>query len=101
MDTFSVGFSAVIFALKVLENWDKFDQSSHIGIPIVGDYFTLTVPASVPTFTQHWFELVIISIVLPRADFWGHLSGIVTGYIFGVFWWLVDGKGGSKSKRSS
>lgn len=95
MHTYSVGFSAVIFALKVLGNYDKWSESSYVGIPIGMDYFTLTLPMSVPTVTQHWFELVIISVLMPRADFWGHLSGIVAGYVFAAASWMI---GGSKRR---
>lgn len=85
MYTYSVGFSGVLFALKTLENYDQTGLSM-IGIPLFGDVWSFSIPISIPTFTLHWCELFLISVIMPRASFWGHLSGIVTGYLFALLW---------------
>ena len=81
MRTYSVGFSGVLFALKVLGNYNRFGMST-IGIPVLADAIAFHIPIQVPIFLQHFFELFIISMVFPQASFWGHLAGIVAGYIF-------------------
>ena len=85
MRTYSVGFSGVLFALKVLGNYDRSGMST-IGIPVFVDVVAFQIPVEVPIFVRHFFELFIISMVFPRASFWGHLGGIVAGYIFAFLW---------------
>eukprot|EP00696_Hemimastix_kukwesjijk_P015781 gnl/Hemi2/4012_TR1397_c0_g1_i1.p1 gnl/Hemi2/4012_TR1397_c0_g1~~gnl/Hemi2/4012_TR1397_c0_g1_i1.p1 ORF type:complete len:273 (-),score=27.29 gnl/Hemi2/4012_TR1397_c0_g1_i1:68-886(-) len=72
----SVGFSGVLFALKVILNHQP-DQanamSAVLGLfPIPGRYLV-------------WAELVVIQLLVPRVSFFGHLCGILAGlsYVYG------------------
>lgn len=65
----SIGFSGVLFALKVLLNH---------GSPA----FTSVYGVRVPTKYAAWLELVVIQFAVPRASFLGHMCGILAGYIF-------------------
>ena len=71
----AVGFSAVLFALKVVLNEGSGTHSSIWGI-------------SVPTKYAAWLELVVSSVISPRSSFLGHLCGIFAGYI-----WVRGGLG--------
>ncbi|CEG43598.1 serine protease family [Plasmopara halstedii] len=68
----SVGFSGVIFALKVLLNHNSPAFSSLYGF-------------QVPTKYAAWLELVVIHYMVPRSSFIGHMCGILAGYIFLYF----------------
>ena len=70
-----VGFSAVLFALKVVLNDGSSTHSSIFGI-------------SVPTQYAAWLELIVASVISPRASFLGHLCGILAGYL-----WVRGGVG--------
>ena len=59
----AVGFSAVLFALKVLVN----DSD--------GDFGFFTVPKKMAI----WAELLLIQVLVPNASFIGHLAGILAG----------------------
>ena len=65
LDQCAVGFSSVIFALKVLVNSDS-----------VASMLDLSV----------WSELLIIQLLVPNASFIGHLAGILAGiaYVWGA-----------------
>ncbi|KAL4115961.1 hypothetical protein PRIC2_012963 [Phytophthora ramorum] len=65
----SVGFSGVLFALKVLLNHNSPAFSSVYGF-------------QVPTKYAAWLELVVIHFLVPRSSFMGHMCGILAGYIF-------------------
>ncbi|KAG3005055.1 hypothetical protein PC128_g6190 [Phytophthora cactorum] len=65
----SVGFSGVLFALKVLLNHNSPAFSSVYGF-------------RVPTKYAAWLELVVIHFLVPRSSFTGHMCGILAGYIF-------------------
>ena len=67
----AVGFSGVIFALKVV--------TTHLqppGMTRVMGYFP------VPTRLACWAELILISVLFPHVSFVGHLSGILVGLAF-------------------
>lgn len=67
----AVGFSGVIFALKVV--------TTHLqpnGMTMIMGI----VP--VPTRLACWAELVVISVIFPNVSFVGHLSGILVGLAF-------------------
>lgn len=67
----SVGFSGVIFALKVLslEMW-PYNRVYLMGfIPINAKY-------------SCWAELILIQILVPQVSFTGHLAGILVGYAY-------------------
>ncbi len=73
--TCAVGFSAVLFALKVVLN---------DGSPT----HTYVFGMAVPTKYAAWAELVVASLISPRASFVGHLAGILAGYL-----WVRGGVG--------
>lgn len=68
----AVGFSGVIFALKVLTTYDlpRGHMTSVMGL------FT------VPTRLACWVELVITSLLFPNVSFVGHLAGILVGLLY-------------------
>ena len=65
LDQCAVGFSSVIFALKVLVNSDSFASMLDLSV---------------------WSELLIIQLLVPNASFIGHLAGILAGiaYVWGA-----------------
>jgi rhomboid domain-containing protein 1 len=65
----AVGFSGVIFALKLLCSVDD------PGSTVVGGI-------AVPTKFAAWAELVLIALVAPRTSFLAHLAGILAGLLF-------------------
>ncbi|KAE8911375.1 hypothetical protein PF005_g23634 [Phytophthora fragariae] len=65
----SVGFSGVLFALKVLLNHNSPAFSSVYGFQVHTKYAA-------------WLELVVIHFLAPRSSFMGHMCGILAGYIF-------------------
>ncbi|XP_069104289.1 rhomboid-related protein 4-like [Argopecten irradians] len=79
--TCAVGFSGVLFALKVLV--------SHYS-PRGTQYIMGFIP--VPTRHVFWAELVLIQVITPHASFTGHLAGILVGllYIKGPLKMLMD-----------
>ncbi|ESO96657.1 hypothetical protein LOTGIDRAFT_207912 [Lottia gigantea] len=67
----AVGFSGVLFALKVLV--------THYTPP--GLHYALGfIP--VPSRYIYWVELILIQLVTPNASFTGHLAGIVVGLFY-------------------
>ena len=66
---YSVGFSGVLFALKVVLNAQAEDYSSVYGV-------------LVPTKYAAWAELVLVQMFVPRASFLGHLGGILAGILY-------------------
>jgi len=77
----AVGFSGVIFALKVLCNhYFPHEDSVIFGwMPVSSQYAC-------------WFELVLIQLLVPNASFVGHFAGILVGlaYVHGPLKWLMD-----------
>ncbi|KAI8465161.1 MAG: hypothetical protein J3K34DRAFT_461543 [Monoraphidium minutum] len=68
LSTCMVGFSAVLFAYKVVLNHDDPTHSSILGW-------------SLPTKYACWAELLLASAFNPQASFFGHLCGIAAGFI--------------------
>ncbi|GAQ86345.1 hypothetical protein KFL_002830220 [Klebsormidium nitens] len=68
----AVGFSGVIFALKVVLTWHSPTSSTIAGFII-------------PTRYAAWAELVAIQYATPQASFVGHLGGILAGLILVYF----------------
>uniref|UniRef100_A0A0B7AHF8 Peptidase S54 rhomboid domain-containing protein n=1 Tax=Arion vulgaris TaxID=1028688 RepID=A0A0B7AHF8_9EUPU len=70
----AVGFSGVLFALKVL--------AAHY-TPSGPQYVFGIVP--VPSKHIYWAELLLIQVLVPNASFVGHLAGILVGtaYVLG------------------
>lgn len=66
--TCAVGFSAVLFAMKVVLNSNSPGWSSVAGI-------------SLPTKYVTWAELLYIQLLTPNASFLGHLAGILAGML--------------------
>lgn len=87
--TCAVGYSGVIFALKVITTHD---------LP-AGSTTSLMGFISVPTRLAVWAELVLISLLVPNASFMGHLAGILVGllYVKGPLRQILDGTYNSKS----
>lgn len=66
----AVGFSGVIFALKVLNNYYWPQMVNYVyGIPFPASYVV-------------WLELIIIQLLTPNASFMGHLAGIIVGLLY-------------------
>lgn len=62
MEQASIGFSGVLFALKVLVQAEQ-TRSSWLNMAV-------------------WSELFLIQMMVPNASFLGHLSGIVAGLVY-------------------
>ncbi|KAK3737301.1 hypothetical protein RRG08_067367 [Elysia crispata] len=77
----AVGFSGVLFALKVLTNY-YYPTGRHYLLGIV----------PIPSQYIFWAELLLIQIVTPNASFVGHLAGILVGlaYVKGPLKFLMD-----------
>lgn len=78
----AIGFSGVIFALKVLTTYYDENYTHQImGIPII-----------VPSRYAVWVELALIQILVPNASFFGHLAGILVGmaYVTGPLRYVLD-----------
>lgn len=86
----AVGFSGVLFALKVLNNHYHPGGSSSI--------FGLHVPNKYAC----WAELVAIHLLSPGSSFVGHLSGILVGllYTLGPLQWILNGAGSLFSEHN-
>ena len=67
----AVGFSGVIFAVKVVTTYMQ-----PRGTTMVMGFLP------VPMRLACWFELVVISVLFPNVSFVGHLSGILVGLAF-------------------
>jgi hypothetical protein len=65
----AIGFSAVLFALKVVLNYNSPTYSNVYGF-------------QVPTKYAAWLELVLIHLLVPRSSFMGHMCGILAGYLY-------------------
>jgi rhomboid domain-containing protein 1 len=73
-DTYSIGFSGVLFALKYILNLMSPNSIYQYDI---GDNKKLKVQSKYVA----WFELVLISLTTPNVSFLGHLSGIFAGLL--------------------
>ncbi|GAB5372658.1 hypothetical protein AAMO2058_001683600 [Amorphochlora amoebiformis] len=69
MNTCAIGYSAVLFAYKVVLNH-------------ASPRWTRIWGFSIPLKYACWAELVLISIMTPNASFIGHLCGILAGLIY-------------------
>ena len=68
MNTCAVGFSAVLFGLKVILTHNAPGWSTVWGV-------------SVPTKFVAWLEMVVIQLVTPNASLIGHVCGILAGWL--------------------
>ena len=73
LDTYTVGFSGVIFGLKAILN--ALDENA-VGFGMER-FFSFRLPWSEIV----WVELLIAQIMVPNASFLGHLSGIFAGML--------------------
>lgn len=71
MNQCAVGFSGVLFALKVLHNsYFPYEDEMLLGwLPIPSRY-------------SCWAELIIIQMITPNASFVGHFAGILVGLLY-------------------
>ncbi|CAN0233926.1 unnamed protein product [Lampetra fluviatilis] len=85
MEQCAIGFSGVLFGLKVINN-----HYNPGGVTYVMNTF--------PVQNRYacWAELVVIHLLVPRASFIGHLSGILVGlfYVHGPLRCLLDNAAG-------
>lgn len=72
MDSCVVGFSGVIFGLKVILN-----SYPHL-TPGSSNFFGIRIPRR----ATHWSELILAKILIPNSSFLGHLSGILAGFVY-------------------
>lgn len=68
----AVGFSGVIFALKVLDNRYFPGQGRRV----------MGVDINLPSGYAVWLELVLIQLIAPNASLVGHLAGILVGLAY-------------------
>lgn len=66
----AIGFSAVLFALKVIVICEEHDRMHNVG--------GLRVPSKIAV----WAELILIHLLVPNASFVGHLGGILVGCLY-------------------
>ncbi|XP_020576903.1 rhomboid-like protein 14, mitochondrial [Phalaenopsis equestris] len=66
---FAVGFSGVLFAMKVVLNSESDDLTSLNGLLI-------------PARHAAWAELILIQLFVPGVSFLGHLGGILAGLLY-------------------
>ncbi|OAY73575.1 rhomboid-like protein 14, mitochondrial [Ananas comosus] len=67
---FAVGFSGVLFAMKVVLNARSDDEYSYVHGMII------------PTRHAAWAELILIQLFVPGVSFLGHLGGILAGLAY-------------------
>lgn len=70
---YSVGFSGVLFAMKVVLNNNP--QS-------VDSYYTNVHGFVIPAKHAAWAELILIQLLVPGVSFLGHLGGILAGIVY-------------------
>ncbi|XP_011495516.1 PREDICTED: rhomboid-related protein 4-like [Ceratosolen solmsi marchali] len=68
--TCAIGFSAVLFALKVIVICEERDRSHDIG------------GFKVPSKFAVWTELILIHLLVPNSSFVGHFAGILIGCFY-------------------
>lgn len=66
---YAVGFSGVLFGMKVVLN-------------SVSDGSTNVYGVEVPSSHAAWAELILVQMFVPEASFLGHLSGILAGLLY-------------------
>ncbi|XP_011644975.1 rhomboid-related protein 4-like [Pogonomyrmex barbatus] len=68
--TCAIGFSATLFALKVVALCEEHDRMHNINGFIV------------PSKLAVWLELILIHLLVPNSSFVGHLGGILVGCLY-------------------
>jgi len=81
----AVGFSGVLFALKVVLNYSP--NVHPVSQPV---FFGMPLPFTVPTKHMAWVELIVIHLMMPYTSFIGHLCGVLAGLLYasGLFKFL-------------
>jgi membrane associated rhomboid family serine protease len=77
----AVGFSSVLFHFLVMEC--HLSNNDSFSIPTgAGGGRGITIPSTLVP----WILLLVLQLVLPRASFWGHVAGILTGtlQVYGI-----------------
>lgn len=76
----AIGFSAVLFALKVVLNWNS-------------PTYTYVYGVRVPARYAAWAELILVQMFVPGTSFLGHLCGILAGllYVHNSHWLTASG----------
>ncbi|KAL1140070.1 hypothetical protein AAG570_000002 [Ranatra chinensis] len=70
LNSCAIGFSGVIFALKLITTLENSDGYGYVQ------------GFRVPTQYTAWAELIAIHLLVPNASFIGHLAGILAGLIY-------------------
>ncbi|KAI3730206.1 hypothetical protein L6452_18883 [Arctium lappa] len=70
---YSVGFSGVLFAMKVVLNNSQ---------SVVDSYYTNVHGFVIPAKHAAWAELILIQLLVPGVSFLGHLGGILAGILY-------------------
>ena len=85
----AIGFSAVLFALKVVVVCEEHDRVHNVG------------EFRVPSKFAVWAELFLIHLLVPNASFMGHLGGILVGclYCYTFIGEIIDSKISSLTGR--
>ncbi|XP_051156344.1 rhomboid-related protein 4-like [Leptopilina boulardi] len=78
----AIGFSAVLFALKVIVVCEEHDRMHNVG------------GFRIPSKFAVWAELILIHLLVPNASFVGHLGGILVGclYCYTFIGEIIDSK---------
>ncbi|XP_012289020.1 rhomboid-related protein 4 [Orussus abietinus] len=66
----AIGFSAVLFALKVITVCEERDKMQNVG--------GIVVPSKIAV----WLELILIHLLVPNSSLIGHLGGILIGCLY-------------------
>lgn len=66
----AIGFSAVLFALKVIVVCEEHDRIQNVQ------------GFRVPSKFAVWLELILIHLLVPQSSFIGHLGGILVGCLY-------------------
>ncbi|XP_066581370.1 rhomboid-related protein 4-like [Prorops nasuta] len=66
----AIGFSAVLFGLKVIVTCEEQDRLHNVG--------GFRVPSKIAV----WVELILIHLLVPNSSFVGHLGGILIGCLY-------------------
>jgi len=70
----AVGFSAVLFAMKLVLNYDDFRPGSTRRASVFG--------VSIAARHAHWLEIIVASYVNPRSSLLGHAAGALAGLLW-------------------
>ncbi|KAA0188475.1 hypothetical protein HAZT_HAZT010751 [Hyalella azteca] len=73
----AIGFSGVLFALKVVSTYHE-----SRGYETASTSLLWHLHITVPTRYAVWVELLVIHILVPRSSFAGHLAGILVGLAY-------------------